>query len=167
MEAPRGHLAMPPCRSSSMEGSMSAVSSFALLAILSASSDTVLLQFASQRCQHCQSMQPIVARLVQQGSQLQVINVDQQPEAAQQFKVSGVPTFVAVSGGREIGRIEGVTSYEKLAALTKSATGSPQEPAARVVTGARGLQEAGVSPDQSARTASVRLKVEDATGYGF
>jgi thiol-disulfide isomerase/thioredoxin len=154
-----------------MEGSMIAVSSFALLAALSAGGDTVLVQFASQRCAHCQAMQPIIAQLAQGGVQVQVVNVDQQAETARQFNVSGVPTFVAVSGGREVGRIEGATTYEKLAALVQTpgvrteesvvgdrapASASPQSPAGN-----------SISAEQAARAATVRLKVEDATGFGF
>jgi thioredoxin-like negative regulator of GroEL len=109
-----------------MEGSMSSFSSLALLAILAVTgegtpsvpaTETTLLQFSSQQCQHCQSMQPVVAQLAQQGVNVQTIDVDQQLSVARQFQIAGVPTFVAVSGGREIGRIEGVTSPDKLAAL--------------------------------------------------
>jgi thiol-disulfide isomerase/thioredoxin len=156
-----------------MEGSMNAVSSLLLAAIFSGapgvspSTDATLLQFTSQRCQFCQAMQPIVAQLAQQGVSVQPIDVDQQLPVARQFQVSGVPTFIAVSGGREIGRIEGVTSYEKLAALTKAATGGSQEAALKSATVARGSEGTNVSPDVAARAATVRLKVEDATGYGF
>src|SRR6476660_8694780 len=66
-------LCFPP--STSMEGSMNAVSSFVLAALLSAgptdgtrsvpTPEATLLQFTSQRCQFCQAMQPIVAQLAQ------------------------------------------------------------------------------------------------------
>ncbi len=155
---------------------MNAVSSLLLTAIFSGAPgvapppETTLLEFTSQRCQFCQAMQPIVAQLAQQGVSVQPIDVDQQLPVARQFQVNGVPTFVAISGGREVGRIEGVTSYEKLAALTKGSgvgvQGSGQ------VTGAstNSVQPATIGalpPEQAARAATVRLKVEDATGYGF
>ena len=139
---------------------MNAISSLAMLAILAAGNDPVLLQFSSQRCQHCQAMQPVVARLAQQGVEMQVIDVDQQLDVARQFKVNGVPTYLVVSGGREIGRIEGVTTYEKLAALLPASGGT-------AATSDSSLQGANASPDQTARAATVRIKIEDATGYGF
>lgn len=150
---------------------MNAVSSLALLAILSAPGDTTLLQFSSQRCQHCQAMQPVVARLAEQGVAVQVIDVDQQLDVARQFKVNGVPTYIAVSGGREVGRVEGATSYEKLAGLMQTPATRSQGP----VTGDLGsippspppLAPSPLPPDQAARAATVRIKVEDATGYGF
>jgi len=155
---------------------MNALSSLAVLAIFSAGSDPVLLQFSSQRCTHCQAMQPVVARLAQQGVSIQMIDVDQQLDVARQFKVSGVPTYVAISGGRETGRIEGVTSYERLAGLWQesgargqasgagdrnSTSPGPQPP------GPQSLAPSPLSAEQTARAATVRIKVEDATGYGF
>ena len=150
---------------------MNAVSSLALLAVLSAPGDTTLLQFSSQRCQHCQAMQPVVARLAEQGVAVQVIDVDQQLDVARQFKVNGVPTYIAVSGGREVGRVEGATSYEKLAGLMQAPAARSQGP----ITGDLGsippspqpLAPSPLPPDQAARAATVRIKVEDATGYGF
>src|SRR5439155_22645450 len=157
----------------SMEGSMNAVFSLVLAAIFSGApgasppSDTTLLQFSSQRCQFCQAMQPIVAQLAQQGVSVQPIDVDQQLPVARQFQISVVPTFIAISGGREVGRIEGVTSYEKLAALMKGSGSGVQGSEIKAATAGRGVQESGVGAEQAARAATVRLKVEDATGYGF
>src|SRR5438105_15408109 len=100
---------------------MNVISSLACLALLSAPTDTVLLQFSTQSCPHCQAMQPVIARLAQQGVTVQVIDAQQRPDLRTQFRVNGVPTFVALSSGQETGRIEGVTSYEKLAALVGGA----------------------------------------------
>jgi thiol-disulfide isomerase/thioredoxin len=139
-----------------MEGSMNAVSSLAMFALFSVTGDTVLVQFSSQRCVNCQAMQPVIAQLAQRGIQIQSIDVDQQLSTAQQFQIRGVPTYISLRGGREVGRVEGVTSAEQLAALIEG-------------SGVRG-QESGASSqgvDAAARAASVRLKVEDATGYGF
>ena len=66
-------------------------------------------------------MQPLVQELARQGVKVQAVDVDQQLHVAQQFKVPGVPTFVALVGGQEAGRIVGATSYEKLAELVKGA----------------------------------------------
>jgi thiol-disulfide isomerase/thioredoxin len=162
-----------------MEGSMNAVSSLLLAAVFSGApgvsppAEATLLQFTSQRCQFCQAMQPIVAQLAQQGVSVQPIDVDQQLPVARQFQVSGVPTFIAVTGGREVGRIEGVTSYEKLAALANVNRGGIgaqiPNPKSQILNPVSLQPPApdSLAPDQSARAATVRLKVEDATGYGF
>lgn len=145
---------------------MSSFSALALLAILGGAPETTLLQFSSQRCQHCQTMQPVVAQLAQQGVNVQVIDVDRQLSLAQQHRISGVPTFVAVSGGREVGRIEGVTTANKLAALLQP-MGMPGYDPISTSPEPRAPSPQSLPPDQSARAATVRIKVEDAVGYGF
>jgi thiol-disulfide isomerase/thioredoxin len=172
---------------------MSAISSLALLALLGVTqgdgtsthkagtpAPTTLVQFTSQRCTHCQAMQPIVSHLKQQGCPVQVVDVDQQPDVAKQFRVVGVPTYIAVAEGREVGRLEGATSYEKLAELLNGAVVRGQEPG--LPARDQGSQFAGVretanhqtnpgaasgAAEQAARAATVRLKIEDAGGYGF
>ena len=144
---------------------MNAVLSLAVLAAVSAPADMALLHFSSQRCPHCQAMQPIVAQLAQQGVPVQVIDVDQHLSVARDYKVQGVPTFVALRAGQEAGRIEGVTTAEKLLALTqtdKAATGTPAQQGS-----GRGISGEILAPEAIARSATVRIKVEDATGFGF
>ena len=129
-----------------------------------------LVQFASSRCPHCQSMQPIVQQLAAQGVQVQTIDVDQQLPVAQQYQVKGVPTFIALRGGQEVGRVEGVTTAEKLVGLLRISGTGGQEPGTRDQgpgAGGQGPGASGLPPEQVARAATVRLKVEDATGYGF
>src|SRR6187431_1723346 len=65
-EASRGRLASFRPRTSK-EGSMNAVFSLAFLALSASPSDAVLYEFASQRCTHCQAMQPVVAQLTAHG----------------------------------------------------------------------------------------------------
>ncbi|HZN32228.1 MAG TPA: trypsin-like peptidase domain-containing protein [Pirellulaceae bacterium] len=146
-----------------------------LVALAAPPSEAVLVEFGSQTCPHCQAMEPILARLAKEGCPVQVIDVDRQPDVARQFKIEGVPTFVALAAGRETGRLKGAATYEMLVALYQKAGGKlPQ-----VVAGAgyqpadvRGQQSAASgagqqSPQQAALAASVKLRVEDASGYGF
>src|SRR5262245_41945037 len=147
-----------------------------LVALAVPPSEAVLVEFSSQNCPHCKAMEPILARLAKEGCPVQVIDVDRQPDVARQFKVQGVPTFVALAAGRETGRIEGAATYEKLVALYQTAGGKlPQ-----VVAGSMGYQPADSrrqelaagstvqsSPQQAALAAAVKLRVEDAGGYGF
>jgi S1-C subfamily serine protease len=144
---------------------MSAAITLALAALLTGQTagDAVLVEFSSQQCTHCQAMQPAVSQLASQGVSVQVVDVDKQLEVAQQFKVTGVPTFIALSGGRETGRIVGATTADKLAELVR-------RPAAAIpnagATAAPAFAPAGSSPEILAKLATVRIKVEDATAYG-
>jgi thiol-disulfide isomerase/thioredoxin len=129
---------------------------------LPSAGSTTLLEFASSSCPHCQSMRPIVQQLAAQGVAVQVVHVEQQLAVAQQYQVKGVPTFVALRGGQELGRLEGVTTADKLAELVQGGIARTQAPAAATIPASGGLP-----PEQLARAATVRLKVEDAAGYGF
>jgi S1-C subfamily serine protease len=168
----------------------------AALALCAAPSDAVVVQFLSAQCPHCKAMEPIVTRLADAGCPVQVVDVDQQPDVARQFKLTGVPTFVGLSKGRETGRIVGATSFDKLLQLYQGAQGGgkqheagvPTQPPPYAVQPASfaageqppAFQQAafhahppsamtseGPSPEQAAMTASVRLKVEDGKGFGF
>ena len=194
---------------------MTALTALLALAALSANDETVLVQFTSQHCTHCQAMQPVLERMAGEGCPVQVIDVDQQPDVAQQFQIKGVPTFVALTRGQETGRVMGATSYERLVQLYRgtATAGAPaalaQEPAARgdrpaahtapsllgdaptpalpkdepgnlaqreprqqdpqhyvAAAAAVDASSAAAEPQGAALAASVRLKVEDAKGFG-
>src|SRR5262245_34627349 len=106
---------------------MSSLSLLPLILLAAPPGEAVLVQFTSQNCPHCRAMQPILERLSKEGCSVQVIDADRQPDVAQQFKIQGVPTFVALASGRETGRIEGATTYEKLVALFRTAGGKPPQ----------------------------------------
>jgi thiol-disulfide isomerase/thioredoxin len=169
---------------------MTALSSLLLLAALSGTSDTVLVQFTSQNCTHCQAMQPVLERMAGEGCPVQVIDVDQQPDVARQFRITGVPTFVVLDRGQEKGRVVGSASYERLVQLYRGEDPAGDQPAVAEspMPAAPGFAQQSAPQDQSlaaqpvsytsaaasssdpqreARASSVRLKVEDAKGFGY
>ena len=169
---------------------MSTLSALVLLSALTAADDAVLVQFSSDNCGACRTMQPIVARLADAGYPVQTVNIDQQPEYARQFRIQGVPTYVLMVKGRETDRAMGATGYDKLVQMFQGIQPNPVAQTATVVRGqspeltpvgpvpaetsARGTYEnqaAAASQSSSAAQlalqASVRLKVEDASGFGF
>jgi thioredoxin 1 len=65
-------------------------------------------------------MESLLAHLARkERTRLRVIRVDveQQPELAERFKVSGVPTLVLVKGKRVLDRIEGRVSAPAIEAM--------------------------------------------------
>lgn len=124
--------------------------SLCVLAALAAPSDTVLVQFTSQQCSHCQTMQPVLQRMANEGCPVQAIDVDQQPDLAQQFQVTGVPTFVVLTSGRETGRVVGAASYDRLVQLYRG-QGGQEVPEARPLASdvSRNVSE-GLIPTRSA-----------------
>jgi thiol-disulfide isomerase/thioredoxin len=153
-------------------------STFWVVAALSAAPDAVLLQFSSDHCSPCRAMAPAVSKLVSDGYPVQRIDVDRYPEVAKQFNIRGVPAFVLVAGQQEIARVEGATSYERLAGMFAQVR-QPSLPLPLGEGRGEGVAPAGLQPtdyrDQNAAdaasraalAASVRLKVEDATGFGY
>jgi len=145
-----------------------------LLAALSTPSQTVLLDFYAPWCGPCQSMEPTMRRLAAEGYPVRMVNVDQEPALARQFRVDSVPTYVLVVDGREAGRMVGPASYGQLtgmfAAAQPAAAPPPVQPvAARQTPAGFGPPAAASSADPKTRAmaATVRLCIEDAGGRSF
>src|SRR5688500_8200934 len=114
---------------------MSTLSALVLLSALTAADDAVLVQFSSDNCGACRTMQPIVARLADAGYPVQTVNIDQQPEYARQFRIQGVPTYVLMVRGRETDRAMGGTGYDKLVQMFQGIQPNPVAQTATVVRG--------------------------------
>ncbi len=153
---------------------MTTLHAFALLAALSAPGQPVLLDFYADWCGPCRSMEPTVRRLVAEGYPVRLVNVDQDPALARQFRVEGVPTYVLVVDGRETGRMVGPASYAQLAgmfAAAKPATPTPPpsagQPTAAQQASMPPASAATADPQARALHATVRLCIEDAGGRSF
>jgi thiol-disulfide isomerase/thioredoxin len=96
---------------------MVTLSALLLTSILAAPEDTVLLEFSSPNCHHCRVMQTTVDRLQEKGYPVRVVNVEREPQLAQQFRARFLPTFILVHKGQEVARHEGATSFSRLAGM--------------------------------------------------
>ena len=90
---------------------------FWLLAMLPAAASqgqTVLYDFYADWCGACRETSAAIDQLARDGYAVERINVDQQPELARQYGATSIPCFVVVEHGKEIDRIVGQTSIERL-----------------------------------------------------
>jgi thioredoxin-like negative regulator of GroEL len=77
----------------------------------------LLVFFCSQRSGPARRMESLLAHLARkERSRLRVmrVDIDEQPELAQRFRVSVVPTLVLVKGKRVVDRLDGRASAPKI-----------------------------------------------------
>ena len=93
---------------------MVTLETLALCVSLLSANETVLLDFSAPWCAPCQTMEPTIARLERDGYPVRKVSVDEQPDLAARFQVTGVPCFVLLVNGREVDRLEGACSHARL-----------------------------------------------------
>lgn len=75
------------------------------------STTTVLIDFWAPWCGPCKMQTPILeklAELPEVKATIVKINTDENPELAQKFGISSIPTLILMKGGSEIERFVGV-----------------------------------------------------------
>lgn len=68
-------------------------------------SGKVLIDFWASWCGPCRMMSPIIDEIAEEAhADLKVckVNIDEQPELAQQFGVMSIPTLVVLKGGKQV-----------------------------------------------------------------
>ncbi len=74
-------------------------------------------------CGPCKIMDPVVEEIEKElAGKMEIVkvNVDEKPEEASKNGVMGIPTFIVLKDGQEVGRKTGVTSKADLLALINS-----------------------------------------------
>ena len=79
----------------------------------------VLLDFWATWCGPCRMVSPIVDQIADECSDIKVgkINVDEQPELAQQFRIISIPTLVVMKDGQIANKAVGAMPKEEILAL--------------------------------------------------
>lgn len=83
------------------------------------SDKTVLLDFYADWCGPCRMVAPFVEEIADENPQILVckINVDNEPELAQQFAVSTIPTLIVIKDGKITNQLSGAVPKQRILAL--------------------------------------------------
>lgn len=83
------------------------------------SDKSVLLDFYADWCGPCRMVSPLVDEIAEENPQYLVgkINVDQEPELAQIFGVSSIPTLVVMKNGRIVQKSVGAIPKSQILAI--------------------------------------------------
>lgn len=90
--------------------------------------DAILLNFSSPHCAPCQAMQPTLAQLERAGVPIRHIDVTAEPGLAARYGIRKTPTFVVVSGGKELTRLAGSQTLASLRAALATDLSGPLIP---------------------------------------
>lgn len=135
-----------------------------------------LLHFESQGCSACRTMIPTVERLSKTGLAIRHIDITDEPDTKDKFRVRVVPSFVVLVNGEECGRHEGTASYDRLNSMVVQAQRATMpDDADEVATTERFVSTEGEAPAASANlspaqirqvalNSTVRIRVEDRPG---
>ena len=80
----------------------------------------VLLDFWATWCGPCQMLSPVIAEIAKEyDGKVKVgkVNVDEQPELANAFSISSIPTLVVLENGAVTGTSVGYVPKEKITAM--------------------------------------------------
>ena len=79
----------------------------------------VLLDFWASWCGPCRMVGPIIDEIAGEHPEIKVgkINVDEQPELAQAFKVMSIPMLVVMKGGKAVASSVGVKSKQAVLSM--------------------------------------------------
>ncbi len=87
------------------------------------SDKTVLLDFYADWCGPCRMVSPLVDEIAEENPQYLIgkINVDSEPELAESFGVSSIPTLVLMKSGKIVNRIVGARPKAQILAMLETA----------------------------------------------
>ena len=79
----------------------------------------VLLDFWASWCGPCRMLLPIVEKIAEENPHIKVgkVNVDEQPELAEQFQVVSIPSLFVLKDGKIVNRSLGAKPKEQILAM--------------------------------------------------
>jgi len=83
--------------------------------------NTVLLDFFATWCGPCRMIAPVLEQIAEENPDLVIakIDVDDEPELAQQFGVVSIPTLVVMKNGKFFDQAVGFRSKDQILSMVK------------------------------------------------
>ncbi len=77
---------------------------------------TVLLDFWASWCGPCKSVSPIIDEIAKENPEIKVckVNIDEEPELAEQFNIMSIPTLLILKDGKVINQSVGLKSKNQI-----------------------------------------------------
>ncbi|TWU55353.1 trypsin-like peptidase domain-containing protein [Rubripirellula reticaptiva] len=85
-----------------------------LMSSVATAADAILIEFSSSHCVPCQAMKPVLAQLERSGVPIRHVDVASEPAVASRYGIRKTPTFIVVSGGKEVTRLVGIQTFDQL-----------------------------------------------------
>ena len=83
--------------------------------------ELIIINFSAEWCGPCQSMMPVLDQF-EKETEIKVgkVNIDEEEELAQEFRVMGVPTFIVMKDGKMVDQKVGPQSLETLKEMVEA-----------------------------------------------
>lgn len=78
-------------------------------------SEPILVDFWAPWCGPCRAIAPELEALAQTGKSVAKVNVDEEPELAQEFGVQSIPNLIVFKDGRPVRQLIGFHDRQELA----------------------------------------------------
>ena len=85
------------------------------------SSEPVLVDFFAPQCVPCRQLKPILASLNSEGYKIVTVDVTEEPELAEYYKISAVPTLKLFNQGAVVAETRGLQSKDSLRQMFSTA----------------------------------------------
>lgn len=70
--------------------------------------------FSASWCGPCKMFKPVVNQLIEEGHNIEIVDVDENQDLALQYQVMSVPTIVVEENGQIVDSVLGATSKEDI-----------------------------------------------------